>query len=171
MGPIGVAKHLVPFLPGLAAQQQLPDETEVPLTVSAGAPLRFYLTKRVSKRAGEPVEGRIIEPVFAFDREVVPAGSVVSGKVSRTIPVSKWRRVQSILNGDFTPLRKATIQIDALILPDGARRAIQTEEVAPFPQSSGSPPRGSVSKRHKTQRRSLGRRTKMVAFSEPPSRR
>jgi hypothetical protein len=86
------------------------------------------LTKRVSKRAGEPVEGKTIEPVFAFDREVVPAGSLVSGKISRAPSVSKWRRAQSALNGDFTPLRNAVIQIDTLTLPDGTKRTLRTEE-------------------------------------------
>ena len=115
------------FLPALEAMQA-DDTKEIPLSVPIGAPLRFYLTHRVTKRMGAPVEGKTIEPVFAFDREVVPAGSVVSGKISHAQPVSKWQRAQSILNGDFTPLRSAAIEIDTLTLPDGSKRAIRTEE-------------------------------------------
>ena len=42
------------------------DSLQIPLRVPAGAPLRLYLTKRVSKRLQAPVEGKILEPVFAF---------------------------------------------------------------------------------------------------------
>jgi hypothetical protein len=124
-----VFSFLFSIVPALEAIQ--PDGSEsrkIELAAPAGAPLRLYLTKRVSRRAGQPVEGKTIEPVFAFDREVVPAGSLVSGRISRAPSVSKWRRVQSILNGDFTPLRSAVIQIDTLTLPDGTKRSIRTGE-------------------------------------------
>ena len=131
---------LFPIAPTLNAMQ--PDGGEsrkIDLAMPAGAPLRLYLTKRVSRRAGEPVEGKTIEPAFAFDREVVPAGSLVSGKISRAPSVSKWRRVQSILNGDFTPLRNAVIQIDTLTLPDGTKRTIRTEEAPALPTFFNEP--------------------------------
>jgi hypothetical protein len=54
-----------------------------------------------------PVEAKLLEPVFAFDREVIPGGTAALGKVVRTQPVRKWQRVSAILNGDFTPLRRA----------------------------------------------------------------
>jgi hypothetical protein len=103
------------------ARQADSEKRDIPLNVPAGAPLRIYLTQRISKRAGAPVEAKTIEPVFAFDREVLPTESVVASKVSRTIPISKWRRFQSILNGDLTPLHDAIIQLDTLILPMEAR--------------------------------------------------
>src|SRR5258708_14222804 len=95
------------------------EATSVSLSVPSGAPLRLYLTKRVSKRLGEPVEGKVLEPVFAFDREVVPAGAAVTGKVSQVQPVSKWQRFRAIVNGDFTPLRSASVEFDSVTLPDG----------------------------------------------------
>ena len=102
-----------------AVAQTAPDEgaSKVSLNVPAGAPLRLYLTKRVSKRAGAPVQAKLMEPVFAFDREVIPAGTVALGKVSRTQPVRKWQRVTAILNGDFTPLRRAQVEFTTLKLP------------------------------------------------------
>src|SRR5579864_4831507 len=75
--------------------------SRVSLEVPSGEPLRLYLTKRVSTRAGAPVEAKLLEPVFAFDREVVPAGTIVQGEVSRVQPYSKWQRTRAILNGDF----------------------------------------------------------------------
>ena len=69
----------------------------------SGAPLRLYLTKRASKRVGAPVEAKLMEPIFAFDRQVIPAGTIALGSVSQTQGVGKWQRVTAILNGDFTP--------------------------------------------------------------------
>ena len=98
------------------AAQTLPDRptATIPLTIPSGAPLRLYLTGRVSKRLGDPVEAKLLESVFAFDREVIPAGTVALGKVSRTESVGKWQRLAAILNGDFTPLRKAQVEFTTL---------------------------------------------------------
>jgi hypothetical protein len=79
------------------------------------------LTKKVSKRVGAPVEAKLLESVFAFDREVLPAGTVAQGQVTRAQPVSKWQRVRAIVNGDFTPLRRAEVEFTTLILPDGSK--------------------------------------------------
>src|ERR1700676_3754653 len=111
------------FLPALQGIDEAPI---VSLSVPSGAPLRLYITKRISKRLGTPVEGKILEPVFAFDKEVVPAGSVVTGKVSQFEPVRKWLRFQAILNGSFTPLHSALVEFDSVTLPDGSKRELHT---------------------------------------------
>src|SRR5260370_41187682 len=82
----------------------------IPLTVPASVPLRLYLTKRVSKRVGAPVEAKLLGPVYAFDHEVIPAGTQAIGHVSRLQSVSKWERTRAILGGDFTPLHVAQIE-------------------------------------------------------------
>ena len=41
-----------------------------------GLPVRLYLTKRAPKRAGAVVEAKVLDPVYAFDRQVIPAGAV-----------------------------------------------------------------------------------------------
>ncbi|HZU26302.1 MAG TPA: hypothetical protein VFA04_12325 [Bryobacteraceae bacterium] len=102
--------------------------TKVPLVVSSGVPIRLYLTKRLSKRENEPVQAKVLEPVFAFDRAVIPAGSQVLGHVARLEPVSKTRRVSAVLNGDFTPLHRAEVEFDTLVLPDGRRIPLKTAE-------------------------------------------
>jgi hypothetical protein len=114
----------------LAAAQTTAEEQnlKIPLDVPSGAPLRLYLTKRISKRAGAPVEAKLLEPVFVFDREVVPAGTVAQGEVVRVRPYSKWERARAILNGDFTPLRRAELEFNTLILPDGRKLPTQTLE-------------------------------------------
>src|ERR1700676_864428 len=110
----------------LSASQGDDESPTVTLSVPAGAPLRLYLTKKISKVAGAPVQGKILEPGFAFDKEVIPAGSVITGKVSQVEPVRKWLRFQAIVNGDFTPLRNAQVAFDTVTLPDGGKVALQT---------------------------------------------
>src|SRR5437870_9464464 len=93
-------------IPVISVSAALAGDEEPPrisLNVPSGAPLRIYLTGRVPKRTGAQVEAKLLEPVFAFDREVVPAGTVAEGDVSRVQPVAKWQRVRAILHGDFTP--------------------------------------------------------------------
>jgi hypothetical protein len=104
-------------------EQQTPT---VSLRVPSGAPLRLYLTQLVSKRIDAPVEAKLLEPVFAFDREVIPAGTVAIGKVNQAQPVGKWQRMQAILNGDFTPLRRGEVEFTTLKLPDGSEIATHT---------------------------------------------
>jgi hypothetical protein len=120
------------WLFALPAFTQTPTAADVPqqvsLTVPSGAPLRLYLAKKVSKRAGAPVEAKLLEPVYAFDREVLPAGTVARGAVNRTQPVGKWQRARAIVNGDFTPLRLAEVEFTTLVLPDGRTLATHTVE-------------------------------------------
>jgi hypothetical protein len=112
----------------ICAGQEVRPDPIVQLTVSSGVPLRLYLTSRVYKKTGKPVQAKVLDPVFAFDREVIPAGSLVNGTVSRVQPVRKLQRFQAIVNGDFTPLRKAFLSFDTLTLPDGTRRPLTTVE-------------------------------------------
>src|ERR1700736_4016837 len=102
------------FLLTLQSSQAAADSESpnVSLAVPSGVRVRLYLTKRIPKRLGAPVEGKVMEPVFAFDREVLPAGSAVSGRVSAIQPVDKWQRFRSIVGGDFTPLRNALVEFD-----------------------------------------------------------
>ena len=116
--------------PSASAQAVSPGETlpQISLSVPSGAPLRLYLTKRISKRAGAPVEAKLLESVFAFDREVIPAGTEAQGQVSRVQPVGKWQRARAIVDGDFTPLRQAQVEFTSLIFPDGHKVSTHTME-------------------------------------------
>ena len=103
-------------------------QQSIPLTVPASVPLRVYLTKRIPKRVGAPVDAKLLEGVYAFDREVIPAGTQVIGHVSRLEPVSKFQRTKAVLGGDFTPLHRAEVEFTSLKLPDGKQIAIETQE-------------------------------------------
>src|SRR5579863_1566224 len=117
----------VPIAP-LTAQTTADETPKITLSVPSGAPLRLYLTNRVSKRLGAPVEAKLLESVFAFDREVVPAGTIAQGQVSRVQPLGKMQRLKAIVNGDFTPLRRAEVEFTTLILPDGRKLPTHTVE-------------------------------------------
>jgi hypothetical protein len=102
----------------------------ISLTVPAGVPLRLYLTKRISKRLNAPVEASLLTPVYAFDHEVIPAGTRVLGHVSRVQPVSKWVRLRAVLGGDFTPLHMAQVEFTSFLQADGRAMELHTIESA-----------------------------------------
>jgi hypothetical protein len=129
--PVMVAVFLSPVVVAVAQTPDKPSDPisqNIPLIVHSGVPLRLYLTRRLPKRVDEPVSAKLLEPLFAFDRPVAPAGSEVLGRVSRLKPVPKMKRATAILGGDFTPLHEAEVQFTTLVLPDGRRIELQTLE-------------------------------------------
>src|SRR5262245_50734864 len=98
----------------------------VPMTVDNGFPLKVVLTEKLRSKLNEPVHGKIVDPVYAFDREVIPAGTEILGRVTALQPVGKWKRISSILGGDFTPLHDPEITFDTLVFADGKRIPIET---------------------------------------------
>jgi hypothetical protein len=106
----------------------------IPLEVPAGTPLPVVLDKEIRiQKAGQPIHGKIAEPVYAFDKLVVPASSDVTGTVSRIGGVSALKRAASALNADFSPTRDVQVVFDQLVLPDGRRIPLHTQ-VAPASQ-------------------------------------
>jgi hypothetical protein len=96
-------------------------------TVPSGVPLRVALERRIIIRhVGEPIQGRLVEPVYVFDRVALPAGSVVEGHIAAIGGVPARRRLAAILSGNFTPPREVRAQFDALILRDGSRFPLHT---------------------------------------------
>jgi hypothetical protein len=103
----------------------------VALTVPKGTPVQIALDREVRvKGAGQPVHGRVMQPVYAFDRLVIPAGTQALGRIAKIEPISRKHRFLSLLNANFTPAHKLQIEFDDLILPDGKRVPIDTA-VAP----------------------------------------
>jgi hypothetical protein len=99
----------------------------IPLTIPVGTPLRIAVDQRARiGRAGEIVHGKVVETVYAFDQEVIPAGSVASGHVKSIAPVPGVRRAMAYANGDFTPLHKYEVSFDMVTLPNGKQLPIAT---------------------------------------------
>ncbi len=107
----------------------------IQLTVVKGTPLRIALENEITvKKVGQPVQGRVVEPVYAFDHLVVPIGSEVFGKVVKISGVTKESRVEALLNADFTPARVISIEFDELVLPDGKHLPLETVVTPGTPQ-------------------------------------
>ncbi|HLH29852.1 MAG TPA: hypothetical protein VKY31_01530 [Terriglobia bacterium] len=96
------------------------------LVVSEGVPLHVILTGKVRFKRGEPVHGRLVEPVFAFDREVLPEGTQVVGHITEFSSASRLVRFTSMASGNFTPVREPQLTFDSLILKDGTTIPILT---------------------------------------------
>ena len=93
--------------------------------------MRVALDRRmVIKRVGQPIEAVLVDPVFAYDRIVIPAGTRVLGHVARRTSVSKKRRTLTMLSGDFTPLHDILLQFETVLLADGRSLPVSTQ-VAP----------------------------------------
>lgn len=100
----------------------------VHLRVEAGTPLRLYITHRVSYRLGDAVDAKLIQPIWAYDRVVIPAGATVHGQVASLESVPKMLRARAIVGGDFTPLKQAKLSFTSLTLPDRRTLPLETDE-------------------------------------------
>jgi len=123
----------------LAQEATPPSNIQVPLVLSTGVPLRVYITSRLRMRVGETVSARSIEPVYSFDRVVLPAGVELEGHVTGFDPIAKMVRAQAILGGDFSPLHFARVEFTTVVMPDGRKTAIQTVETEGLPTIYAAP--------------------------------
>jgi type IV secretory pathway VirB10-like protein len=94
----------------------------IALTVARNTPLQIALDREVRiRKVGQPIHGRLVQPVYAFDRLVVPAGAEVDGHIARIEGISRKKRTLGILNADFTPARKVEVEFDQLVLAEGRK--------------------------------------------------
>ena len=151
MRPRFFVAGLAALLAALGASQPAAaqsDQPSIDLVVAAGRPLRVALDERVSlKRVGQPVTGTVTEPVYAYDRIVIPAGTKVRGHVAQIDSGSRFTRARAYLNGNFSPPRHAVLQFDALLLADGHDMPIDTVVKGGIPNvkrqvAGGSKPKG-----------------------------
>ncbi len=107
----------------------------IALTVPAGAALKVALNEdvRIQKR-GQPIHAQVLEPIYVFDKQVIPAGSEVTGKIMYIASIPKEKRALAAMNADFSPVRTVRIEFDELLLPSGQHMAIKTDV---FPGSAG----------------------------------
>ncbi len=110
-----------------AARAESVAPATIPLTISSGTPLRIAVDQKVRiSHSGEAVHGKVVETVYAFDQEVIPAGSVATGHVKSIAPVSGLKRTMAYANGDFSPFHKYEVAFDTLTLPNGKQMSITT---------------------------------------------
>ena len=79
-------------------------------TLPAGTLLRVQIDRTSKLKLGTSVTGHLLDPVFLSDREVLPAGSLVTGHVAGSMPVPAKDRIWALLNGDVTPTRTPRVR-------------------------------------------------------------
>jgi hypothetical protein len=97
-----------------------PAERTIALSVPTGTPLQIALDREVRvKKAGQTIHARLMQPVYAFDHLVLPAGAEVNGHIARIRNPGGKQLTLSILNADFTPTRPVEVAFDDIVLADG----------------------------------------------------
>jgi hypothetical protein len=114
------------YLPAQSAphpspSSQSPAEARtIALTVPDGTPLQIALDSEVRvRKVGQPIHGRVMQPVYVFDHLVIPTGTQATGHIIAIAPVPGRTRALSALNADFTPAHNLSVNFDRLILPGG----------------------------------------------------
>ena len=104
-----------------------PRASFVSLDVPKGTALVVAIDRDVRvEHAGQPVHGRLVEPVYAFDRLVIPAGSEITGRVIEIDVLSKARRTTAALDADFSPERQVAVEFDHIALSAGQTIPMRT---------------------------------------------
>ena len=107
-------------MPILSPARPSPPPPTIELTVPKDTPLEIVLDQEVRvKKAGQKLHGRILYPVYAFDKVVIPAGTEVNGQITNIDPISRKDRTLGILNAEFSPARKVKVDFDELVLAEG----------------------------------------------------
>src|SRR6266851_4122524 len=97
------------------------------MSVAAGTPIKVTLDSEVRiRQVGQAIHGKTTEPVYAFDKLLIPAGTVVNGKVSAIDGVTKKIRTLDAADGNFSPRRNVHVQFDELVMGDGRHLALKT---------------------------------------------
>src|ERR1700751_1510080 len=84
VSPIYISAQTLQHRPAeLKPPSQVPSNTaSIPLVVPAGTPIKVTIEKDLRlRRAGQPIDGKTIEPIYAFDKLLVPVGSEVKGRI------------------------------------------------------------------------------------------
>ena len=101
------------------------------LDVPTGTPMQVALDDEVRvRKAGQLIQGHVIEPVYAFDKLVIPVGTTATGHIKSIEDVSSGKRTMAALDADFTPVHKIEVEFTDLVLPDGKHIPVQTSVTA-----------------------------------------
>ena len=99
----------------------------IDLTVPKGSALQVVLDREIRvQKVGQPIHGHLIEPVYTFDKLVLPVGTEVVGQISKIESVSTGWRTLAALDVNLTPTRKITVEFNELSLADGKHIPIET---------------------------------------------
>ncbi|HKS83538.1 MAG TPA: hypothetical protein VJR23_18680 [Candidatus Acidoferrales bacterium] len=121
-------------LPQLSKRPATPDPAPaqpvsetIPLTVPQGTPIQVVLDREVRvRKTGQAIQGHVVEPIYAFDKLVIPTGSRVTGSIIRIGDISAGKRTMAALDADFTPTHQIQLEFTEIRLPDGKQISIHT---------------------------------------------
>lgn len=117
--------------PAAKAPTPLPAPATVAISAPKGTPIEISMDRDTRvRKTGQEIRGRVEQPVYAFDRLVIPAGAEAVGRITRIGDVSAGKRMVAALDADFTPSRKVQVEFTGIILPGGQRIGISGETTA-----------------------------------------
>ncbi len=88
---------------------------QVELVVRTGRVLRVQLTETTTvHHVGQIVHATLVEPVYVYDRLVLPVGTEVEARIASLDPPSRTNRVRSMLSGDFSPHRSIVLEFGSV---------------------------------------------------------
>ena len=97
------------------------------MTVPAGTLLRVEIIRRTRLQKNRPIEGRLLDPVYAENRMLIPSGATLEGTISALHPATHGKRLEAKFHGDFTPLEEPVIQWTEIERSDGSRYPLLAE--------------------------------------------
>jgi len=78
------------------------------------------------RKTGQAITGHVVEPVYAFDKLVIPVGTVVNGEITEIEDISGGKRTLDALNAEFTPAHKIDVEFTEFVFADGRRIPVHT---------------------------------------------
>lgn len=126
--PVLVPRPPAAAPPDTNAAPSTPAPTEtIPLTVPKGLAVQVALDEEVRvRKVGQPLTGHVVEPVYAFDKLVIPVGTTVNGSITSIEEISAGKRTLDVFNAEFTPAHKIDVEFTEFVLADGKRIPIHT---------------------------------------------
>jgi hypothetical protein len=122
-----VAEPTLAHRPETFTSNDPPKPQTISLTVPKDTAIQVALDGEVRiRKEGQPLRGYLVEPIYAFDKLVIPVGTEVLGQIIRIEAVSAGKRTLAALDANFTPARAFEIEFNELILADGKHIPIHT---------------------------------------------
>ena len=100
--------------------------------LAKGTSLQVEVTRHYPVKVGEPIEARLMHPIYADGKLAVPQNTALQGHVI-ALEADTRTRWHARLRGDFTPFHTVQVQFDKLELPSGPIR------IAATPAADGAP--------------------------------
>lgn len=105
----------------------------IELSLEQGTPIRAALKKSLLvKKVGQRVQAYVTDPVYVFDRVVIPKGSEIDGHIVRVAHPPALKKIAFYLNADFSPHSAVRVNFDTLILLSGATLPVETKVLPDF---------------------------------------